>query len=354
MKNKLNNLREKFLEHNIDGLLIMSEFNRRYMTNFTGTAGVVLISANEAAFITDFRYIEQAKRQAEQYEIVEHDGNIYKAIASEVKRLGIKNLGFEQDYVSFAQYKIFADIIKCDLIPVSNIVEKLRLLKDEQEINIIKEATALADKAFSHILTFIKSGMKEIEVANELEFFMRKHGADSSSFDIIVASGARSALPHGVASEKIIEQGDFVTLDFGAYYKGYVSDITRTIAIGEPSEQLREIYNVVLEAQKRGVAQIKGGMTGKEADAITRDYITDKGYGDYFGHSTGHGIGLEVHEAPRLSKQSSTVLQAGMVVTVEPGIYIPNVGGVRIEDDILITNEGNEVLTKSPKELIII
>jgi Xaa-Pro aminopeptidase len=183
---------------------------------------------------------------------------------------------------------------------------------------------------------------------------MRSLGAASSSFDIIVASGHRSALPHGVASGKVIESGDFVTLDFGAYYKGYVSDITRTIAVGEPADKLKEIYQIVLDAQMRGVAGIKPGLTGKQADALTRDYITEHGYGEYFGHSTGHGIGLEVHEGPGLSFKSDVVLEPGMVVTVEPGIYIPGLGGVRIEDDIVITEEHNERLTHSTKELIIL
>jgi len=255
-------------------------------------------------------------------------------------------------FATYQQYSGKASGI--ELVPVSESVEKLRLIKSNEEIKILEEAAKIADHAFDHILTYIKPGLTEIAVMNELEFFMRKQGATSSSFDIIVASGLRSALPHGVASEKVIETGDFVTLDFGAYYKGYCSDITRTIAVGEPSDKLKEIYNIVLEAQLRGVNGIKAGLTGREADALTRDYITEKGYGEYFGHSTGHGIGLEIHEAPGLAFRSDTVLEPGMAVTVEPGIYIPGIGGVRIEDDIIVTSEGNEVITKSPKELIIL
>src|SRR5699024_3065051 len=196
------------------------------------------------------------------------------------------------------------------------------------------------------------SDLKEIDVSNELEFFMRKQGATSSSFDIIVASGYRSALPHGVASDKIIEEGELVTLDYGALYQGYCSDITRTLAVGDIDDELKRIYDTLLKAQVIGVEGIKPGMTGKEADALTRDYITEKGYGDYFGHSTGHGLGMEVHEAPALSFRSDVKLEPGMVVTVEPGIYIPNVGGCRIEDDIVITDSGNERLNHSTKELI--
>lgn len=351
---KLNKLRALFKEHEIDGLLITSEYNRRYMTDFTGTAGIALISEHDAVFITDFRYVEQAGKQAKNFQIVQHVGPIIEEVANQVRQLGIRKLGFEQDHLTYAQYQLFEKNVSAQFVPISGAIEKLRLIKTEAEINIIKKAADIADAAFTHILNYIQPGKKEIDVANELEFFMRKAGATSSSFDIIVASGIRSALPHGVASNKVIEKGDFVTLDFGAYYNGYVSDITRTISVGEPSKQLKEIYDIVLEAQLRGVNGIKPGITGKEADALTRDYITEKGYGDNFGHSTGHGIGLEVHEGPGLSVRSTTVLEPGMVVTVEPGIYVADLGGVRIEDDLLITEDGSDILTHSPKELIIL
>lgn len=351
---KLDELRSQFNQLNIDGLLITSEFNRRYMTQFTGTAGVALISKQDAVFITDFRYVEQASEQATEFNIVQHVGPIVKEIAKQTKLLGINRLGFEQDDITYSQFKMYEKYIPSQLIPITGMIEKLRLIKTDEEIKMIKGAAEIADAAFVHILDVIRPGMSELEVSNELEFFMRRQGATSSSFDIIVASGVRSALPHGVASEKLLEKGDFITLDFGAYYNGYVSDITRTVALGEPADKLKEIYQIVLEAQLRGIAGIKPGITGKEADALTREYITEQGYGDYFGHSTGHGIGLEVHEEPGLSMRSSTILEPGMVVTVEPGIYIAGLGGVRIEDDILITKDGNELLTHSPKELIIL
>nr|WP_263325756.1 Xaa-Pro peptidase family protein [Neobacillus sp. Marseille-Q6967] len=351
---KLDKLRAGFQEHGIDGILITSEYNRRYLTNFTGSAGVALISRDRALFITDFRYTEQAAKQCQGYDIVKHPGTIHDEVAIQAKNLGIKKLGFEEDHVTFSTYKAYEKLIESELVPVSGLIEKLRLIKTDAEIKILKVAADIADAAFKHILDFIRPGKTELEVSNELEFFMRKAGATSSSFDIIVASGHRSALPHGVASEKVIESGDFVTLDFGAYYNGYVSDITRTVAVGQPDQKLKEIYEIVLEAQLRGMAGIKPGMTGKEADALTRDYITEKGYGDYFGHSTGHGIGLEVHEGPALSFRSDIVLEPGMIVTVEPGIYIPGLGGVRIEDDTIITKDHNEALTHSTKELIIL
>lgn len=351
---KLEKLRAAFEANGIDGILISSPFNRRYISNFTGTSGVVLISSDQAQFITDFRYIEQASKQCEGFEIIKFSDTIPQEVARQVKKLGIQKLGFEEDYISFSSYKVYDKEIEAELVPVSGVIEKLRLIKTDAEIKIIKEAADIADAAFKHILDFIRPGITELEVANELEFFMRKSGAVSSSFDTIVASGYRSALPHGVASEKVIEKGDMVTLDYGAYYKGYVSDITRTNAVGEPDSKLKAIYEIVLEAQLRGMEGIKPGMTGKQADALTRDYISEKGYGEYFGHSTGHGIGLEVHEGPSLSMKSELVLEPGMIVTCEPGIYIPGLGGVRIEDDVLITKDHNEALTHSAKELIIL
>ena len=351
---KINKLRKSFKEKGIDGILITSDKNRRYLTNFTGTAGVVLISETNASFITDFRYVEQANKQIQGFDILQHQGPIVEEVAKQVAAMGIKNLGFEQETLTFAAYKGYEQEISAEMVPVSGVVENLRLIKNDSEIKILKEATKIADAAFKHILTFIRPGIAEIEVSNELEFFMRKNGAVSSSFDMIVASGYRSALPHGVASDKIIEKGEFVTLDFGAYYKGYCSDITRTIAIGNPSDELKKIYEIVLKAQLRGMAGIKPGITGREADALTRDFIREHGYGQYFGHSTGHGLGMEVHEGPSLSMKSDTILEPGMVVTVEPGIYIAGLGGVRIEDDTVITKDGNETLSFSTKELIIL
>jgi Xaa-Pro aminopeptidase len=351
---KLEKLRSRFSELGIDGMLITNSYNRRYMTGFTGTAGVALVGQTKAVFITDFRYVEQAAKQVQGYEIIQHTGLIVDEVAKQAAALGIKKLGFEQDDLSYATYKAYEKAVDAEFIPVSGVVEKLRLIKSDSEIKILKEAAEIADAAFKHILDFIRPGVKEMDVANELEFFMRKNGAASSSFDIIVASGYRSALPHGVATDKVIEKGEFVTLDFGAYYKGYCSDITRTVAVGEVSDELKKIYQIVLEAQLRGMAGIKPGMTGREADALTRDYIKEQGYGEYFGHSTGHGLGMEVHEGPALSVRSDTVLEPGMVVTVEPGIYIAGLGGVRIEDDTVVTKDGNQSLTHSPKDLIIL
>ena len=351
---KLLKLRQALKEQNLDALLVTSDYNRRYMTGFTGSSGVAIISADAAVFITDFRYTEQASAQVQGFEIVQHNGVIHQEVAAQVKKLGIRTLGFEQDMMTYSMYELYKQVISAQFVPVSGLIEKIRLIKTQEEINIIKVACEIADKAFSHILTYIKPGVTELDVSNELEFFMRKQGATSSSFDIIVASGLRSALPHGVATNKVIEQGDFVTLDFGAYYNGYISDITRTVAVGEPSAKLVDMYNTVLASQLLALEKVGPGMTGREADAIARDYLVSKGYGEAFGHSLGHGIGLEVHENPGLSMRSTTVLEPNMVVTIEPGVYLPGIGGVRIEDDIVITDKGNEILTHSSKQLIIL
>lgn len=349
---KLSNLRKAIASKELDGLLIMSPKNRRYVSGFVGSSGALLVTRDQAILITDFRYTEQAAEQAKEFEIVEHKTPMPKAVAEKVAELDLNRIGFEKDHVTYTQFEQYKESLDAELIPTSGIVEKLRLIKTDEEISILKDAVKIADDAFEHILGYIKPGVKEIDVSNELEFFMRKQGATSSSFDIIVASGYRSALPHGVASEKKIQSGELVTLDFGALYKGYCSDITRTVAVGEISDQLNEIYDTVLQAQLKGMEGIKEGITGKQADALTRDYIKGKGYGEYFGHSTGHGIGLDVHEGPGLSFRSDVPLEEGMVVTVEPGIYVPEVGGCRIEDDTIVTKTGNERLSKSTKELI--
>lgn len=351
---KLTKLREQMQKQELDSLLVTNPYNLRFITGFTGTAGLALITPNDAWFITDFRYTEQAGEQVKEFKVVQAQKGLLDEVARIVQEAAVERLAFEQDYMTFATYSQYQDKLTATLEPVSGLIEQLRMVKAPEEIDVLKAAAKIADDAFEHICTYIKPGMTELQVSNELEFFMREQGATSSSFDIIVASGLRSALPHGVASDKKIEQGDLITLDFGALYQGYVSDITRTVAVGEPSDKLKEIYKIVLDSQVLALEKIKPGMTGIEADAIARDYIKSKGYGEAFGHSTGHGIGLEVHEGPGLSFRSETVLEPNMAVTVEPGIYLPGIGGVRIEDDILITETGNERLTHSSKELRIL
>ncbi|MBM7542425.1 M24 family metallopeptidase [Amphibacillus cookii] len=351
---KIKQVREVLIEQDLDALIITNAYNRRYISQFTGTAGVVLITRDKQFFITDFRYIEQANQQALDFEIIEHKKSAIDELHLLSEQYQLKRIGFEQNDFSFAMFQQYDQRIEAKLIPTDQIIENIRMIKTDEELAIMQEAAYISDAAYDHILKTVQPGMGEIEVANELEFFMRKKGATSSSFDIIVASGYRSALPHGVASEKKIENGELVTLDFGALYQGYCSDMTRTFAVGEISEELHDIYSTVLDAHLKGLEGTKAGLTGKEADALARDYIKEKGYGQYFGHGTGHGLGLEVHESPRLAPTSTTVLKENMVVTVEPGIYIPKVGGCRIEDDIIITADGNRSLNKAPKELIIL
>ncbi|WIV18063.1 Xaa-Pro peptidase family protein [Paenibacillus polygoni] len=351
--NRVMKLRKAMKEQGLEAILVTSPINRRYITGFTGSAGYVLVTLQKAYLLTDFRYMTQAPQQAKAFTVLEHTAKPMETVKDLLMEEGIQSLGFEKDLITFATYEAYTDQLKpVELVPVSGLVEKLRLYKDENEIAIMQRAADLADAAFAHILTVVKPGMTEREADLELEFFMRKHGATSSSFDTIVASGIRSAMPHGVASNKVIEKGDFITFDFGALLDGYCSDLTRTIAVGTPAAKLVEIYNIVLEAQLHTLEQIKPGMTGREADALARDIITKYGYGDYFGHSTGHGLGMEVHESPRLSKLSDDILEPGMVVTVEPGIYLADIGGVRIEDDVVLTESGISILTHSKKELI--
>ncbi|MGX7024148.1 M24 family metallopeptidase [Vagococcus hydrophili] len=354
MINRVDNLRKEMIKEDISSFLITSSYNLRYLTGFTGTTGVALITLDDAFFITDFRYTEQAEKQCTGYKVVQNFGPIFDVVADLVEEKELTTLAFEEATVSFKEYVQLEMIMEADLIPVSGMIEELREIKDEDEVKIIEKACAIADKAFSHILTYIKPGMTEIQVANELDFYMRSLGASGVSFETIVASGLRSAMPHGVASAKVIEQGDFITIDFGCYYEGYVSDMTRTISLGEPSEKLKEIYQIVKEAQQKVLDVAKPGMTGAELDAVARDYITSKGYGEAFGHSTGHGIGLEIHEGPNVSKMAEKSFVAGNVITNEPGIYLPGIGGVRIEDDMLVTENGIKRLTHSEKELIIL
>ncbi|MGV1237417.1 M24 family metallopeptidase [Enterococcus hirae] len=351
---RVEKLRKKMQEENLDSFLITSPYNLRYLTNFTGTTGLAVITLEKAFFITDFRYTEQAAAQAQGFEIIKNVGPIFEEVADLLQKEGLRELGFEETTVSFLEYSVLEEIIDAQLIPISGMIEELREIKDEEEIAIIEKACSIADLAYDHILKMIQPGMTEIEVANQLDFYMRSLGASGVSFETIVASGLRSAMPHGVASKKIIEQGDLITIDFGCYYEGYVSDMTRTFAIGDPGERLKEIYQIVLEAQLAVLEVAKPGVTGKQLDAVARDYITKHGYGEAFGHSTGHGIGLEIHEGPNVSVRAEKQFVPGNIITDEPGIYLPGIGGVRIEDDLLITSDGNRVLTHSPKELIIL
>ncbi|EMT40394.1 Xaa-Pro aminopeptidase [Thermoanaerobacter thermohydrosulfuricus] len=351
MNKRLQNLRELMKEKDIEAFVIYKFVNVTYITGFTGDDSVALVTHDKAIFITDGRYTEQAQKEVKDFEVIEHKTGIKEVLKEYIKTLEIKKLAFEEN-ISYGQYRELKEHLEIELIPQANLVETLRMVKDEEEIENIKKAQNITDRAFEHLLKFIKVGMTEKEVALELEYFMKKQGAEDLSFDTIVASGKRSSLPHGKASEKVIEKGDFVTIDFGCKVGGYCSDMTRTIVIGKASEKQKEIYNIVLEAQQKAIDNIRAGITSKEADLLARSVIEEKGYGQYFSHSLGHGVGLEVHEAPSLSFKKEEILKEGAIVTVEPGIYIPDFGGVRIEDMVLLKEDGVINLTKSPKYLI--
>ncbi len=349
MKSRLDRLREFAKQYQLDGIVVAKPENRLYFSGFTGSAGLLLVSAGEARLITDFRYLEQAAAQASHFTVVRHGSDIYPSLKGEIDALGLKKIGFEGDYQTWDAHRRLTEVA-AELAAVH--LDELRMTKDADEMALIRQAVLLADNAFTHVLPYIKPGVREEEIALELEFHMRKHGAEKSAFDIIVASGKRSALPHGRASAKTIQTGDLVTMDFGAVYQGYHSDITRTVVIGRASARQREVYNLVLAAQLAGVAAVAPGKTGRECDAVAREVISAAGFGEYFGHGLGHGVGLAIHEQPRLAPVSEIALTPGMVVTVEPGVYLPDWGGVRIEDTVVVAAAGVEILTASSKELI--
>lgn len=352
MQQRLELLRAFIAEQKLDSLLVSKSQNRRYFSGFTGSAGVLLITAHTAQLITDFRYIEQASNQAQEFEIVRHGNSIYETVGRLVSELNAKKIGFETDYVSFEVHGQLSKALgPVELSPVK--LDGLRAQKDQTEMALIKQAVAIADAAFAHVLDVIRIGMSELDIAFELETRMRKLGSEKPAFDTIVASGKRSALPHGTATNKLLEAGDFVTMDFGAVYQGYHSDMTRTLVMGSATDKQKQVYQTVLTAQIEGVKAVRSGRLCHEVDATARGIITAAGYGEYFGHGLGHCVGLMIHEDPRLSPTNETGrLAENMVVTVEPGIYIPDWGGVRIEDIVVVTATGCDILTTSSKQLI--
>lgn len=349
---RLENLTKKISTEEVDAVLISKTANLFYFSGFRGDSTVLLIGKNFCKLITDSRYTEQAEQQTENFEIIQQTEGLYKKVEEEVKNCGIKKLGFEGKVLTFAEFINLRE--KLPEVEFKSLeLDDLRQIKDLAEISLIRRACEIGDKAFAEILNFIKVGITEREVAAELEYLMRKFGAEKNSFDTIVASGIRGSLPHGIASDKKISAGEFVTMDFGAIYGGYCSDMTRTIFVGKASERQKKIYNAVLDAQVYGLEIIKIGKSGKEIDSAVRTKLEQAELGKYFTHSLGHSLGIEIHEEPRLSKLSTCEsLEENMLVTDEPGIYIPKVGGIRIEDTVLITKAGAESLTRSPKNLI--
>lgn len=353
MNKRLEKFRHQLKINSIDGALIYSDTNRNYLSGFTGDESYIIITDSDAIFITDSRYTEQASSQVLDFEVRQYAGAIIDFLTDTVKSLGIKKLGFEEDFVTFSMYDNLKNGLKdIELVQLEGIIENMRQVKDQEEIAKIQKAADIADEAFSHMLKYIKPGMTEMDISIELEFFMRSKGASRLSFTSIVASGKRSSLPHGTASLKTVEEGDFLTLDFGCVYNGYCSDMTRTIVIGKASDKQKEIYDIVLRANEEVLKNIKPGITGESLDLIARNIIGDCGYSQYFGHGLGHGVGMDIHELPHVNKRGKNPLEPNMIITDEPGIYIPGFGGVRIEDLVVVTEDGCKVLSKSAKKLI--
>lgn len=351
IKQRLAKLYEIMDTKQCDGIIVTKPENRHYFSGFTGSAGILLISRQSQTLLTDFRYIEQAKQQAPLFQIIQHGATVFETLAKICTDIGLLRIGFESDFVTWEIYQKLANNLSAiELIPVK--LDPLRMIKDQSELALLTKAVEIADFAFNQTLKIIKPGITELDIALELEYQMRRLGAEKPAFDTIVASGVRGALPHGQASNKAIDVGDFITMDFGAVYQGYHSDMTRTVVVGKASEKQQEIYNIVLSAQIAGINAVAPGRKGKEIDAVSRKIIADAGYSEYFGHGLGHGVGLFIHEEPRLSPLGEVVLAEGMVVSVEPGIYLPDWGGVRIEDLVVVSPAGSTILTTSSKNLI--
>lgn len=354
-------LRVRSLLKEGEALYVSDDITRRYVFHFASTAGTGYISREKCLLLLDFRYVEKARRQQERGElskevtVLEQSDSVWKTLSGLVKEDRIEKLLFEDKRMTCSSFFIMNRELgkQCELVPAENRVEALRAVKDEYELSCIVEAQRITDAAFSHILSFIRKGMTEREIALELEFFMRKNGADGLAFDTICVSGAKSSMPHGEPDDTVVEEG-FLTMDFGARFCGYCSDMTRTVCIGTPTDEMKAVYNTVLQAQKEALDTACGGIAGKLVDKAARTVIEKAGYGDCFGHATGHSLGLEIHEAPNFSPREEALVPTGAVISVEPGIYLPGQFGVRIEDIVFLTESGCKNLTNSTKEFIIL
>jgi len=355
MKPRLEKLRQTLTENKLDLMLVSTPENRRYLSGFTGSAGYLLISPKEAILATDFRYVEQASIQAPDFQILRIGGD-YDWFPKAVSEVGTRRVGFESQHVTVAQFQQLKEALgglpksnHPSLVTTSGLVEGLRAVKDADELALMQQAIDIADQAFVTVASNLRPGLTERQVAWELEKTMRELGADGPSFETIVAAGPNGALPHHRPTDTPIQQGEPIVIDMGARYRGYCSDMTRTVCLGNGSDTFRKVFDTVLTAQETAIATIQAKMTAGEADSLARNIIQEAGYGDAFGHSLGHGIGLAVHEFPRVGPNSSAVLEEGMVFTVEPGIYLSGWGGVRIEDMVVLEKGRTRVLGKAPK-----
>jgi Xaa-Pro aminopeptidase len=354
---RLQNLRTFISEKGLDALLISQPENLRYLSGFTGSSGWLFISGQNAILATDFRYVEQAKGESPDFEIIQTKQELRDWLPSAVSDLRWHKLGFEANYISYEGYHKLSEAINTKqvnlgLVPTTGIVEQLRSIKEPEELEFITKAVALTDAAFEQARTIIRPDITEKEVSWEIEKFLRQEGSEGMPFEIIVASGLNSVLPHAKPTEKIIHSGEPVLIDMGARINGYCSDFSRTLFFGKADKTFREIYNIVLKAQTTAIEGVESGMDASQADRLARSVVEQAGYGDAFGHGLGHGVGLAVHESPALGPSSSDSLADGMVFTIEPGIYLAGQGGVRIEDMVVLENGKAKVLTKAKKDLL--
>lgn len=350
---QLKKIREILEIKKLDAVLISNKYNIRYISGFSGGTGYLYISRKKNLILTDFRYTIQAQGESDGFDVLEIKESYSKEIAKLAKEDSLKQIGLEGNNIFFEDYIKLRDELKgIKLTSIGDSLSEIRSIKTVEELEYIKKAESIGDIAFQKILNWMKPGMTELEVAAYIEYIMKSNGAEALSFDTIVASGIHSSMPHAVPTHKRLEQGDFVTMDFGCVYKGYCSDMTRTIVIGKASEKQKEIYEIVLEAQLRVLDFIKAGYQGKEIDKVARDFIYQAGYEGCFGHGLGHSVGLFIHEEPSLSIREERIIQENVVETIEPGIYIKGFGGVRIEDLVVVTKNGCENYTNSTKDLI--
>ena len=342
-------------EHGLDAMLITSEPGEFYAMGFHGE-GVALITPDKTWYYTDSRYIEAAQQQITGAQVAQLPKGVrYRDLVGDlVKEAGVSRLGFEEQYMSVADHTIWTENIEAEFVPASELLTELRQVKDENELAAMREAQRITDEALLEILNFIKPGLTESEVAARLTYIMARKGAERNSFDPIVACGPNGSKPHAVPGPDVIQKGQFVTMDFGCVVGGYCSDMTRTVAVGQPSGEMELVYNTVLKAQLAGIAVAKAGVTGKEVHEAGAKVIADAGYGEYFGHGFGHSLGIEIHENPNFSARNDKPIPAGALLSAEPGIYLPGRFGVRIEDVIMLTEGGCVDITRSPKQLIVL
>ena len=355
MKERVEGLVAQFPDQELDGVLISTPENRRYLSGFSGSAGYLFITKDSAMLVTDSRYTEQATKQSPDFQVKQVRGG-WDWLVEELKASGVKKVGFESQDMTVSSYNSLIDAIKGDsslcgvsLAPAPGLAEKQRIVKDKEELAMLQLAIDAADRAMDQVCPAITPGMTEREVAWKMEMAMRNAGADAISFDTIVAAGPNGAMAHHQPTDYVIKQAEPIVIDMGAKVGGYCSDLSRSIAAGKPDETFKKIYDIVLGAQLTAINTVKVGMTGEETDSLSRDVIAEAGYGGNFGHSLGHGVGLEIHENPRVGPRSSDVLELDTVFTVEPGIYLTGWGGIRIEDIVILRKDGAVPLSKAVK-----